>query len=135
MAVNQKKFSDLDLSFTPHPDTGDLIPLRGDRAVARSIRQIVMTNFYEKLNNPRFGGNIASQLFELWTPQTEHTIRTTIKEALNLYEPRIELNNVIVAFPNTAIDADQNTIRITIEFNILGEAQNKQVTFSLKRVR
>lgn len=135
MAVKEQKFSDLDLSFQPHPVTGDLTPLRGDRAVARSVRQIIMTNVHEKLFNPEFGGNILSYLFENFTPQTDRIVKTKIEEALRDYEPRIEV--VLIKFIQPSdIDLQlSNTITISIQFRIVGRSEVTQLDFSLKRVR
>lgn len=135
MAVKQQKFSDLDLSFQPHPATGDLIPLRGDRAVARSVRQIILTNAYEKLFNPEFGGNILSFLFENFTPQTDRIARTKIEEALRDYEPRVELQLIKFIRPQEADLGNANSMSITIQFRIKGQSQVTQLDFSLKRVR
>lgn len=135
MALEKRRYSDLDLSFTPHPDTGDLIPLRGDRAIARAVRQIVSTNFYEKFYNPSFGGNVISQLFEQYDSQTEHIIKTKIQEAIRDYEPRVRIQSIQVMYPPSKNLLNQNTLVLQIQFYIVGETESKQITFSLKRVR
>lgn len=135
MAVKQQKFSDLDLSFQPHPATGDLVPLRGDRAVARAVRQIILTNSYEKLFNPDFGGNILSYLFENFTPQTDRIVKTKIQEALRDYEPRVEIVLIKFTRPSDSDFESSNNISISIQFRIKGQSEVTQLDFSLKRVR
>lgn len=135
MAVKQQKFSDLDLSFQPHPATGDLVPLRGDRAVARAVRQIILTNSYEKLFNPSFGGNILSYLFENFTPQTDRIVKTKIQEALRDYEPRVEIVLIKFTRPDDSDFESSNNISISIQFRIKGQSEVTQLDFSLKRVR
>ena len=134
MALQKKLYSDLDISFVPHPDTGDLIPLRGDRAVARAVRQAVSTNIYEKFYNPEFGGNVISQLFEQYDSQTEHIIKTKIREVLRDYEPRIVLQSVEIQYPPDT-QFTRNTLYVQIQFYIVGETEIKQLSFSLKRAR
>lgn len=135
MAVKQQKFSDLDLSFQPHPATGDLVPLRGDRAVARAVRQIILTNSYEKLFNPSFGGNILSYLFENFTPQTDRIVKSKIQEALRDYEPRVEIVLIKFTRPDDSDFESSNNISISIQFRIKGQSEVTQLDFSLKRVR
>lgn len=135
MATRERKFSDLDLSFTPHPDTGDIVPLRGDRAIARAVRQVVVTNWYEKPYKNRFGANIVSQLFENFTPLTYQVIQNRITETIREYEKRVQVTSVELYPPDENNLLDQNTLGVVIRFNIVGQADTKQVTFTLTRVR
>lgn len=135
MATKERKFSDLDLSFTPHPDTGDIVPLRGDRAIARAVRQVVVTNWYEKPYKNRFGANIVSQLFENFTPLTYQVIQNRIIETIREYEKRVQVTSVELYPPDENNLLDQNTLGVVIRFNIVGQADTKQVTFTLTRVR
>ncbi len=135
MAVEKKKFSDLDLNFIPHPDTGDIVPLRDHRAIARSVRNVVLYNFYEKPFKPQFGGNILSQLFENSTPQTRSIIKNQIEYAIKNFEPRVNVIGVSIRDTKDHVDLDKNTLEVTIIFVILGESTPIEVSFFLQRVR
>jgi phage baseplate assembly protein W len=117
-------YSDLDLDFIPNPSTGDVNILSGDMAIKRSIRNLVLTNFYERKFQSVIGSDATALLFDLATPLTAIYLQNAISSVINNFEPRVNLNNVIVVD-----DSDNNGYNVTIEYTILN--RNLPVVSSL----
>jgi phage baseplate assembly protein W len=133
MAVQRisRAFKDISLSFTPHPVTGDLGVIRNERAINRSVRNIIETNLGEKPFDPDFGADIRSQLFELCDYGTASILEEQILTALQNHEPRISnIGAVVEPFPET------NTLEVTISYEIIGqEFPSQTFTFILEATR
>ena len=110
-----KSFKDVSMSFKFNPLSGDLIALKNENAIARAVRNIVLTTPGEKLFDPDFGSSVSEILFENVDDITAVSIEDEIKSSLKNYEPRVELINVTVD-PN--FDANQFDVRIT--YRIVG---------------
>ena len=110
-----KSFKDLSMSFKFNPLSGDLIALKNENAIARAVRNIVLTTPGEKFFDPDFGSSVSEILFENVDDITAVSIEDEIKSSLKNYEPRVELINVTVD-PN--FDANQFDVRIT--YRIVG---------------
>ena len=110
-----KSFKDLSMSFKFNPLSGDLIGLKNENAIARAVRNIVLTTPGEKFFDPDFGSSVSEILFENVDDITAVSIEDEIKSSLKNYEPRVELINVTVD-PN--FDANQFDVRIT--YRIVG---------------
>lgn len=136
MAVNpitriSRSFKDISLSFEPHPITKDLPILKNERAIIRSIRNIVETIPSEKFFNSNFGSNVRSSLFEIVDYATVSIIQEQISVAINLYEPRVE--NVDVSVNP---DLDNNAMEVTVIFDIVGQDfPTQEFTFILEATR
>lgn len=126
----QNDYRDLDLDFIAHPVTKDLVAKVGPDAVARSIRNLVMTNFYDRPFQPSIGSNVWKSLFENMTPVTERNLETHIKEVIVNYEPRASVVGVKVT-----ADIDNNGYRAKIVFAVANRAEPYQLTFFLERTR
>jgi len=136
MAVNpitrvSRSFKDISLSFEPHPVTKDLPILKNERAISRSVRNIVETIPTERFFNPDFGSDIRSSLFEnidyAILGILEEQIRTSIIEN----EPRVDNVKVIVDS-----NLDSNSFEISISYDIIGqEAPTQEFTFILEATR
>ena len=133
MAVKRisRAFKGISLSFTPHPVTGDLGVIRNERAINRSVRNIIETNLGEKPFDPDFGADIRSQLFELCDYGTASILEEQILTALQNHEPRISnIGAVVEPFPET------NTLEVTISYEIIGqEFPSQTFTFILEATR
>jgi phage baseplate assembly protein W len=139
MAVNIKsegknvatpnRYKDLDIFFTPHPVTGDITVKTDTDAVRRSVRNIILTNKYERPFKPNFGGSLRDMLFELDTMPKIRRATDRIKKELTTFEPRID--NVQVIFEEN----DNNEVRCTILYDIANSVSNQQVEFTLTRAR
>jgi phage baseplate assembly protein W len=123
-------FKDIPLSFTAHPVTGNIKALVNRDAVKQSVKNIVLTNSYERPYNPTFGGDILSQLFENMDPITEYNIAKNIRQALDNYEPRAIIDEIKSDFYE-----DRNAINVTITFRIKNNAEPISVNVLLDRVR
>ena len=128
--LKEPVFKDIPLSFTAHPITGNVKALVNRDAVKQSVKNIVLTNFYERPYNATLGGDILSQLFENMDPITEYTVSKKIRQALNNYEPRATIDDIKSDF-----NQDQNAINITITFRIRNDAPPISVNVLLDRVR
>jgi phage baseplate assembly protein W len=126
-----KSFKDISLSFDPHPVTKDLPVLINERAIMRSIRNLVQTIPTERFFNPTLGSNVRKSLFEFVDYATASTIQDQIIEVINNYEPRVD--NVIVQVDPIP---DLNEFEITVTFNIIGqEIPTQQFSFILEATR
>ena len=83
-------YKDLDLSFTAHPITGDVATKSDSDAVRRAVRNIVMTNYYERPFKPSLGGNIRGLLFELDTDRKLNRAKNRLTQAIEDFEPRVQ---------------------------------------------
>jgi phage baseplate assembly protein W len=128
--IKEPVFKDIPLSFTAHPITGNVKALVNRDAVKQSVKNIVLTNFYERPYNPTFGGDILSQLFENMDPITEYNIAKNIRQALDNYEPRAIIDEIKSDFYE-----DRNAINVTITFRIKNDAEPISVNVLLDRVR
>lgn len=130
MPLPTRKYKDLDLSFRVHPKTKDLVYIKDDEAIKRSIRNIVLTNYYERHFDDTFGTPVKSELFELMSFFSAVNIQTAIEMAIQNFEPRAELQNVIV-IPSE----EENGYDITIVFNIKNQLSPIIIDFFLERIR
>jgi len=124
-------FKDVSASFQRNPLTNDLIGLKNASAIARSVRNIVLTYPGEKFFDPNFGSRIGKSLFENIDNITAITIRDEIRNSIINYEPRVILNDVIVD-----PDFDNNTFNVTIVYRIVGsDIPSQQLEFVLESTR
>ena len=117
MAIKRtsRSFKDISLSFLPHPVTNDLPVLLNERAITRSVRNIVETIPTEKYFDSLFGTDVRDSLFENFTNSTVTVLTDQIRTSINNYEPRV--NNI-----NLEVNGkpDLNAIEIVIFFDIIG---------------
>ena len=117
MAIKRKSrgFKDISLSFLPHPVTNDLPILLNERAIVRSVRNIVETIPTEKYFDSLFGTDVRDSLFENFTNSTVTVLTDQIKTSINNYEPRV--NNISLEVNGKP---DLNAIEVVIFFDIVG---------------
>ena len=122
-----KSFKDISMSFKFNPLSGDLITLKNENAIARAVRNIVLTTPGEKLFDPDFGSSVSEILFENVDDITAVAIQDEIKSSLQNYEPRVEIIDVIVD-PNF----DENQFDVVITYRIVGvDIPPTQLEFAL----
>ena len=124
-------FKDISLSFLPHPVTNDLPILLNERAITRSVRNIVETIPTEKFFDSLFGTDVRDSLFENFTNSTVTILTDQIRTSILNYEPRVENINVDVdAKP------DLNALEIIIFFDIVGlDVPTQTFSFILEPTR
>ena len=110
-----KSFKDISMSFKFNPLSGDLISLSNENAIARAVRNIVLTTPGEKFFDPDFGSSVSEILFENVDDITAISIEDEIKNCLANYEPRVELIDV-----NVDPNFDQNQFDVIISYRIVG---------------
>ena len=122
-----KSFKDLSMSFKFNPLSGDLITLKNENAIARAVRNIVLTTPGEKFFDPDFGSNVGEILFENVDDITAVSIEDEIKSCLSNYEPRVEIINV-----NVEPNFDENQFDVLITYRIIGvDLPPSQLEFAL----
>ena len=110
-----RTFKDINLSFKRHPVTNDVVTIRNEDAIKRSVRNIIFTTLGEKPFEPNFGSVINESLFDLNTNLSEIRITDEIKSSLLNYEPRIDNIEVTVQ-----VAPDRNEMNCTVQYDITG---------------
>ena len=110
-----RAFKDINLSFKRHPVTNDVVTIRDEAAIKRSVRNIIFTIIGENPFEPNFGSIINNALFELDTTLNQIRISDEIKNSLENYEPRIAGISVSVS-----IYPDSNELNCTVQYDIIG---------------
>ena len=111
---NVRKHRDLDLFFSRKQGSGDVIRITDVEAVKRSVRNLVLTNFYEKPFHPEIGSGVRDMLFENMSPLTAVVLAKKVEDVIENFEPRARLIGVR-ALPNL----DRNEYEVTIEFFVV----------------
>ena len=122
-------YLDIDLTFNKKPSR-DVYKKRDAAAVKQSIKNLLLTDFYEKPFQPFFGGNLRAMLFELADDETEDEVEDNIRNAINKYEPRAEILTITVN-----VLPDQNDIRVSVYFKIISTEETVTFTTNLSRLR
>ena len=130
-------YKDLNLFFTKNPLTKDVSKVTDVQAIKRSVRNLVLTDRGERLFHPEIGGDVKGSLFENFTPIMEVELRSAIKNVIEIYEPRVVLEDVKVNDPS-GNDLDNNRLRITIQFyldNVPEVLEEVEADVFLNRIR
>ena len=133
MAVTRisRSFKDISFSFDPHPVTKDLPVLVNERAIARSVRNLVETIPTERFFNPLLGSDVRRSLFEFVDYGSASVIEDQIKTTINNFEDRVD-NVQVEVDPRP----DDNSFEVNIIFDIIGqEFPTQQFTFLLEATR
>jgi phage baseplate assembly protein W len=128
--ARNKDYSDLDLDFLPHPTTKDVMRKTGIDSVKRSVRNLILTNFYDRPFRPYIGSNVQKLLFENANPLVEGFLRDAIKEVIENFEPRVLVKKVEALF-----DYDNNGYNVRIYFVVLNSSEPVVTTLFLERIR
>lgn len=110
-----RTFNDISLSFTRHPVTNDILMLKNEDAIKKSVVNLVRTKIGERFFQPNIGSVIESSIFELSTPQIRLTIEDDVKNLLYNYEPRINVRQVRVS-----TSVEDYELDVSIEYDIVG---------------
>jgi phage baseplate assembly protein W len=130
MARNTRNFSDLDLNFTAHPVTKDIVLRYDENAIKTSLKNLILTSNFERPFHSEIGSPIKRLLFEPATPMLAVVMKRAIVDTVNNFEPRVQLLNVDVD-----VSIDSNAIRVTIEFKIVNTERPLTLDLVLERTR
>mgnify|MGYP000628017894 CR=1 FL=1 len=131
LVSRSRAFSDLDLAFANKPN-GEIYKKIDAAAVKQSVKNLVLTNYYEKPFQPYFGTNIRDMLFELADDITSLEIKSSIAEAIEVYEPRAIVSDIII--DTNQIDT-HNSLGVSIIFRIVNSNDTVQFKITLARLR
>ena len=123
-----KGWKDLDLSLTLHPIRKDIIPLKDDRAIKYAVRNLLLTNFYERPFSRDIGANLRALLFQPADVITEISLKENIKRVIKKYEQRVVTTGIDVKFVD-------NDVQILVQFKIKEFDSNESVEIVLRRLR
>jgi phage baseplate assembly protein W len=121
-------YSDFDINFVAHPISGDIAIKRDSDAIKRSVRNIILTNHYERPFKPNFGANLRRMLFENIGVGVTNKAAKKIAKALMTLEPRI--SNVRFDIQNIG-----NEMKVTIYYRIVNTERQQDIEFTISRVR
>ena len=126
-----RQYSDLALFFSKKATSSDISKVTDIQAVKRSIRNLILTDHYEKPFHPEIGSGIRGLLFELMSPLTANVLAKVVEDVIENYEPRAKLIGVTV-YP----DMDRNSYEVTIEFYVINTpTELVELTVMLERLR
>jgi phage baseplate assembly protein W len=129
--LNSRQYSDLDLFFTRRSRDSDVNVLTNVQAIKRSVRNLVLTNYYEKPFHPEIGSGVRGLLFELATPMTAIAISQSIQDVIANYEPRASIN-----FVDVFEEIDDNSYDVTINFTVInGPPETVDLSLTMEVLR
>lgn len=128
-------YSDLDLDFLAHPTTKDVLKKTGVEAIKRSIRNLVLTNFYDRKFQHHIGSNAVKMLFDNVSPLLEVFLRDAIIEVIENFEPRVHLVENEHSGVFVQVDPDKNGYNVRIEFIVVNTGERAYTGIFLERVR
>ena len=125
--VARRWFTDLDINMTLHPQSGD-VTLKSDiNAIKRSIKNLIMTNHYERPFKPSLGMELRGMLFELDTTDSI-VLENNIKTVINTYEPRARVDDVLAT-------SRGNSLNVSLYFTVQNDPSPYELNIILQRVR
>lgn len=123
-------FSDLDSLFVPNPITKQLARKTNREAVKQSVKNLILTNYFERPFKSDIGCSIRYYLFELWSPALKQTMENAIREVIDNYEPRADVLEVLVEDRS-----ELNALSITVAFSVRNDVNPVVLNVILERVR
>ena len=124
-------FKDISASFQTNPLSNDLIQLKNESAIARSVRNLVLTRQGERPFQPVLGTGVNNLLFENMDKLTASAIRSELRTTIENYEPRVEINEILVE-----PDFEGNAFHVTLQYFIIGiDVPEQELTFALEPTR
>ena len=128
---NVRQYRDLDLFFSKKPVTGDVNVLTDITNIKRAVRNLILTNVYEKPFHPEIGSGVRDMLFENMTPFVAIMLTKRVEDVIENFEPRVRLMSV-----SARPDLDRNIYELTITFFIINApTELVEVGMFLERLR
>ncbi len=128
---NFQTFKDLNITFKPHPITGDLTVIKDEAAIKQAIINLLLTNKGERFFDSRIGSSLSNLLFEQLDFATAALINSEVENTIKFYEPRINILSI-----STVPNFDDNGFDIELVFEVTGrEDLPTSINFFLERTR
>lgn len=124
-----KVYRDLDVTFAAKPSK-EISVKKDAAAVKQAVKNLILTNYFEKPFQPFFGGNVRGLLFELADDVTAIEVEEQIASAITQYEPRAQIINI-----NVDSQPDRNSIAVTVTFKVVNTQEIVTFTTNLSRLR
>ena len=127
---NSSLFTDLDLRFEPHPESGDLFVLKDENAIKTALKNLIQLNFYDVPFDPLLGSNISNLLFEDFSVVTKLSLERNIQLLIHQHDNRIVIDKVLLE----QIE-EKHQLNITIEYYTTYSEELKTFSTIIKRTR
>ena len=126
-----RQFRDFSMSMKANPNTEDFSVVKNENSIKQSMKNLVMTGFGERPFQPVLGTGVSRLLFENMDKLTASAIRSEVRTTIENYEPRVEINEIIVE-----PDYEGNAMNVTLQYFIIGiDAPEQELTFALEPTR
>jgi len=125
-----RTFTDIDLTFTPHPQTKDLMVKTDENAIKNAVKNLILTKHYERAFHSEIGSSVMGLLFELPSPALRVMLQQEIADVINNFEPRVRVIDISVKF-----QLDMNSVDVTIVFSIINTTRPITLNLVLRRTR
>lgn len=132
MATKQTRpiYTDLDINLDIHPISKDIIRISNEEAIIRSVKNLLLTDYYERPFQYNIGSNIRKLLFENFTPTTQAMLKEAIEETIISFEPRCNIIDIVIS-----PFEDNNAVNVTFTFSVLNREEPITLDFYLDRIR
>ena len=125
-----RRYTDINLMFTPHPYSKDILTRKNIDAVKTSIQNLILTNNYERPFHPEIGSQVNNLMFELFIPSTIAALKKSIEDTITKFEPRASILDI-----NIVDNSDQNAVDIEVTFSLNNVTSPITVLTTITRVR
>jgi phage baseplate assembly protein W len=130
MPLEVRTYKDLDLNFSAHPVTKDVVKRTGNAAIVGALRNLILTNLYEKPFQPTFGSRIRGLLFEDVSFITANMLQSEIQTVIKNFEPRVSVDAIRVQ-----AQPEENRYAVTLRFYINNLEDPVTINLFLEKVR
>jgi len=130
MPITTREYKDLDLNFKAHPVTKDVIKRTGNSAIIGALRNLILTNLYEKPFQPSFGSRVRGLLFEEVSFITASVLQSEISKTIQNFEPRVGIDAIKVQ-----ANPEENRYDVAIRFYINNLEAPVTINFFLEKIR
>jgi len=127
---SSRGFKDLDLNFTIHPVRKDINTHKNEYAIINSVKNLILTNHYERPFRPQIGSSIRRLLFENIDTIIAAQLERAVVETIENFEPRAQVNQI-----NAIADPDNNGYKLRLEFFVINSVDPITINFFLERIR
>ena len=125
-----RRYTDINLMFTPHPYSKDILTRKNIDAVKTSIQNLILTKNYERPFHPEIGSQVSNLMFELFIPSTIAALKKSIEDTIVKFEPRASILDI-----NIVDNSDQNAVDIEVTFSLNNVTSPITVLTTITRVR